>query len=222
MTKLYVVFSGHICAGKSTLIQELKNHNNLRNLGDIHFLEEAVNHDKLVLDAYYADPKSTAFSFEISTLGARLTLGNSIKKQKDIVIGDRNIIEARETFVKYNHDKKIISDSQLIIYDQIIIDGVNSGLLRSPDLVIFLDVPNVDILIERQKGRLAPGEKNLDLKYINDLAPYFSRYKDNFENAYWQAYRLRVPRLEILDASNDVQSLAERCEQVITEMYGVK
>ncbi len=218
MNPFYIVFSGHICAGKDTLIEELRKRGKLEDLDTVHYLTEAVNHDKDVLDAFYENMKDRGIFFDIATLGLRLTLGHSINDRRGIILGNRNVVEARETFVMHNFDNGLLSQPDLDLYDKIFKRGIEGKAVTSPDLVFFLDVPDVDILIERQKQRADSGEGKLNPEYLRELAPYFTGYKDKFKEAH-EKWTLKVPRLEVLDASQESSLLADKCEQVINEMF---
>ncbi len=225
LNPLYVIFSGNICSGKDTIIDLLQKNGKLKSLGyQITCLKEAINNDKDVLKAFYDDMKTTTFPFEISTLGSRLVLSSSINNFSGIVIGNRNVIEARHTFVEHAFASSFLNGMQLGMYDLVLRTAINDKVLIAPDVVFFLDVQDPEILFKRKGLRSDHGEEHLTLTYLKELIPYFDNLKNNFSDIYKQ-WGLKVPKFIILDASVDISQmpiLVEHCEKVIIESYKEK
>jgi deoxyadenosine/deoxycytidine kinase len=220
---LYVIFSGNICSGKDTLIDMLRNNKKLESF-QITFLKEAINNDKDVLKAFYDDMKSTTFPFEISTLGSRLVLSSCINNFPGIVIGNRNVIEARHTFVEHAFEKGFLNGMQIGMYDLVLRTAIDNKTLISPDIVFFLDISDPELLFRRKSQRSDHGEENLSKEYLEELIPYFENLKTNFTEIYKQ-WGLKIPKLVILDASLDITQmpiLVELCEKAIIEAYKEK
>ena len=222
---LYVVFSGNICSGKDTVIELLKKSGKLESLGyQITYLKEAINNDKDVLKAFYDQRKITTFPFEISTLGARLVLCSSINNFPGIVIGNRNVIEARHTFVEQAFNEGYLNGMQIGMYDLILRTAISDKTLISPDVVFLLDISDAEKLFKRKGQRSDQGEDSLSLEYLQGLVPYFEKLKTNFEEIY-KNWGLKAPKLVLLDASKDISEmpqLVEQCEKVIVEAYKEK
>jgi deoxyadenosine/deoxycytidine kinase len=222
---LYVVFSGNICSGKDTIIDLIRQRNKLEVPGiKVTFLKEAVNNDKDVLKAFYDDQKITTFPFEISTLGARLVLSSSINNFPGIVIGNRNVIEARHTFVEHAFSSGFLNGMQIGMYDLVLRTAVDNKTLISPDVVFFLDVPDPEILYKRKGQRADSGEEGMSLDYLKELIPYFDKFKNNMPD-YYKNWGLKVPKFIVLDASKDITEMpkiAEHCEKIIMESFKEK
>ena len=220
---LYVVFSGNICSGKDTIIDLIKRRNNLEEI-KVTFLKESVNNDKDVLKAFYDDRKTSTFPFEISTLGARLVLSSSINNFSGVVIGNRNVLEARHTFVEQAFASGFLNGMQIGMYDLVLRTAIDNKTLISPDVVFFLDVSDSEILFKRKGERSDSGEENMSLDYLKELVPYFEKFKNNFIEIY-KFWGLKVPKLIILNASGDISDmpdLADHCERVIIESFKEK
>ncbi|MDP3729098.1 MAG: deoxynucleoside kinase [bacterium] len=229
MKTTYVVISGPICAGKDELINKLKERNLLeKNLQDgeqVHYLSEAVNHDKNVLNGYYSDQKGTGEFFDLGTLCFRTVLTSTIKNKKGIVIGNRHPLEARATFIRYGGENNFLDATSIGLHDIVLRRGIEKKLIPIPELVFYLDVADPEILIERNKSRQAPGEENLMSEYLRNIAPYFGRYRDNFQEMY-QQFSVPTPELKVLDSSTDykqdpkiLEKLAEICEREILSLH---
>ena len=223
MNPTYVVFSGQICAGKDELINTLKRRNNLGK--DVHYLREAVNHDGDVLDGYYSDQKATGEFFDLGTLCFRTVLTSTIRNKHGIVIGNRHPLEARATFIRYGGENNLLDATAIGMHDIVLRRGLEKNLIPIPDLVFYLDVVDPEILIKRNKSRQATGEENLAAQYIRDIAHFFGRYRDNFEEMYNQ-FGVATPELVVLDSSIDysmnpniLERLAEDCENKILSLH---
>lgn len=218
----YVVFSGNICSGKDTVIDEIKLGRRFESLNiPLTFLREAVNNDPDVLRNYYEDQERMTFPFEMATLGSRLVLYGNLVKLQGIVFGNRNVIEARHIFVEHGSDNGLLNGMQIGMYDLLLRTGIDQGLLVSPDLVFFMDVQDPEILFRRKETRSDKGEENLKLNYLQELVGYYNRFRENFESIYKQ-WRLPVPKLFVLDASGDISEmpkLAKECERIILREY---
>jgi len=191
----------------------------------VHYLSEAVNHDPDVLNGYYSDQKGTGEFFDLGTLCFRTVLTSTIKEKKGIVIGNRHPLEARATFIRYGGEHDILDATAIGLHDIILRRGIEKNVIPIPDMVLYLDVADPEILIKRNQMRMAGGEENLAAQYLRDLAPYFARYRDHFQDIYHQL-GVRVPKLEIIDSSSDkyqdstcLERLAAICEQRILAMH---
>src|SRR3989344_4304719 len=171
-------------AGKDELIDKLKERNILgKDLPEgeqVHYLSEAVNHDPDVLNGYYSDQKGTGEFFDLGTLCFRTVLTSTIKEKKGIVIGNRHPLEARATFIRYGGEHDILDTTAIGLHDIILRRGIEKNVIPIPDMVLYLDVADPEILIKRNQMRMAGGEENLAAQYLRDLAPYFARYRDHF------------------------------------------
>tara|TARA_Y100000310_G_scaffold345776_1_gene469696 strand:+ start:824 stop:1576 length:753 start_codon:yes stop_codon:yes gene_type:complete len=231
---LYVVFSGHICTGKDSIIDVLKIRGELDKLvsqdAKVHFLSEVVNHDKEVLDGYYGNMADTTEFFEIGTLCYRSILSSAIKHMRGIIIANRHVIEARQTFVENSrlmHDdgKKYFDETATGMYDMMLRRAMEKGVVPIPDIVFFLFVDDPQILVERNLKRGDPGEKAIKAEYIKQLNPFFERYRKKFNEIY-EFWGVRPPKLVEINTSHDMetneqfmQMLAKRVEEEIAKSY---
>jgi len=232
---LYVVFSGHICTGKDTIIDALKERGILQEIvgpgAGVHILTEAVNHDQDVLGSYYGNMADTTEFFELGTLCFRSVLGSSIERKNGIVISNRHVIEARQTFVEHSRtlkkDKqKFFDETATGVYDMLLRRGMEKGVIPIPDVVFFLFVDDTEILVERNKKRGDVGEKTLTANYIRSVASYFDRYRKKFSDIY-KLWGLKPPRLieinvskSFLDNPDFLNQVAEQCEEEMRKAYG--
>lgn len=234
---VYIVIIGNICAGKDTLIEQLKQRKilekNIYETESVTYLQEAVNHDPMVLEGYYSDLKRNTAPFEYASLASRIILANKIKSQKGIVIGNRYVLEGRNIFVNVNSKKRedntdpYLTPIGVAIYDLILNHAIQQGL-PMPDLAIFLEVKDPEILHKRIAKRGIAAEQSITQEYITDLNNVYNDFKINFKELH-RARNLKPPRLVILDASGDndedsdfLDRLAETTEAEIIQTYKEK
>ncbi len=232
---VYAVFSGHICTGKDTIIDALKERGILKEIvgpgSTVHVLTEAVNHDQDVLAGYYGNMADTTEFFELGTLCFRSVLSSIIEKKRGVVLGNRHVIEARQTFVEHSrslkdNNQKYFDETATGVYDMLLRRAMEKGVIPIPDIVFFLFVDDTDILIERNNKRGDPGEKSITPHYIKSVAPYFDKYRRNFKEIY-EFWGVPPPKLVEINVSNSFISdkdflnmVASRCEEEIQKMYG--
>jgi deoxyadenosine/deoxycytidine kinase len=162
----FLVIEGNIGAGKTTLAKMISEEFNAQ------FVGEAFD-DNPFLEKFYTDPKSFAFTLEMSFMAERYSqLMNELQNRdlfKDFAVADyyfmKSLIFASVTLKdeEYNLYRKFFD----IIYSR----------LPRPDLYIYLykDVPVLKKQIEK-RGR--EYEKNISDLYLNNLnKAYFSFFK---------------------------------------------
>jgi len=234
---IYVVFSGHICTGKDTIIKALKDRGKLQNIlgpyAKVHFLSEAVNHDQEVLDSYYNNIADTTEFFELGTLCFRSVLGSIISKIRGIVVGNRHVIEARQTFVEHSRTlrkekQRFFDETATGVYDMLLRRAMEKGVIPIPDVVFFLFVDDVEMLIQRNKMRSDPGEKSISEEYIKNLSKHFENYRRNFSEIY-NFWGIPAPKLveintsaNLLTNKETLNTIAKHCEEEIEKVYAKK
>ena len=154
---IYAVFSGHMCTGKDTIIDALKARGKLKNIlgphSKVHYLSEAVNHDQDVLNCFYNNMQDTTEFFELGTLCFRSVLGSIIQNTRGIVIGNRHVIEARQTFVEHSRslkkeNQKFFDETATGVYDMLLRRAMEKGVIAIPDIVFFLNLSTWVFLIK--------------------------------------------------------------------------
>ena len=228
---IYVVFSGHMCTGKDTIIEILEKRGNLPKIAGpnakVHILSEAVNHDQDVLASFYKNMEDTTEFFELGTLCFRSVLSSIISKVRG------HVIEARQTFVEHsrslkNEGQRFFDETATGVYDMLLRRAIEKGIIPIPEIVFFLFVDDDNILIERNNKRNDPGEKSIDPEYIKNLSAYFENYRRNFADIY-NFFGVPVPKLVEINTSVDLfqdeqalNLIAEKCEEEIRKAYANK
>jgi deoxyadenosine/deoxycytidine kinase len=163
----YIGISGNIGSGKTTLCEELSK------LGYIIYNEPVESNP--FLDDFYNNPKEFAFIMQIYLLTERYKAIKSIIKNRKKGVQDRTIYEDM-IFVLTLYKNEIMSKNQKLIYENLFNSLMENTDL--PDFLIYLDIePKICLERIKERGRLC--EKNIELKYLEDLHNNYKEFIDN-------------------------------------------
>ncbi len=181
---MYVVVSGNIGAGKTSLSQIIS-----KEMGFSVYFEDF--HSNLFLKEYYKDMKRWAFATQINFLALRYEqiLHHVLLSEVPSVL-DRSIYEDREVFAKALHEDGLMTDAEWSVYDKLY--NLMVSHLPTPNLMIYLE-KTVDELLRNIAKRGRDFEKipreyleSLDLRYKKFYADWhFPKIKittDIYEN----------------------------------------
>ena len=215
MAKNVVIIAGNIGAGKSTLVNYLKQRGN--------FLCVPEFIDKTWRNHFYADRKSYTAYFEKSCLMGRIARHITAKKHPGMVIFDRGLIEAREIFVQNSHDEGFLSFKQLNSYDHELREAIDYLGRTDEDakqwmetLIVYLRAPP-KLCFERQKLRVQQlkDEKELiPLEYFERIHEYYEKFITNSENVYKKWGIRHGPRIITIDASQHISQNPQYLEDI--------
>jgi deoxyguanosine kinase len=176
-----ISIEGNIGSGKSTLIELLKN-------SDLNyvFIPEPVNlwneikdHDgTTILERYYQDPETYAFSFQMMAYITRIqTIRQAIKNnpENSVFIMERSVYTDREVFAKMLYHSKKINFIEYSIYLKWF-DQLNDIKL---DGIIYVET-DPRTCNTRIKQRNRQGEKDIPLSYLENCDVYHNNWINNF------------------------------------------
>ncbi|GMR11407.1 MAG: deoxynucleoside kinase [Anaerolineae bacterium] len=171
MAKHFVLVSGNIGAGKTSLTEKL---------GDRLGWEtdyESVDDNPYLAD-FYADMRSWAFYLQIFFLGHRARQHMALAKSEVSAIIDRSIYEDAEIFARAALELGTVSDRDYETYRQVF-DLVVS-LLPTPDLLIYLKA-SVPVLMSRIQVRGRDMEGGVTGEYLLLLDKYYEEWMAGFD-----------------------------------------
>jgi deoxyadenosine/deoxycytidine kinase len=188
---MHFIFSieGNIGSGKSTLVEFLKKSKKnikLSNLPIVYLQEPVDQWDKIknengisILEEFYKDPKTWAFSFQMMAYISRLSLlKKTIRENPDsIIITERSTFTDRNVFAKMLYDEKNISHIDYQIYNTWFGEFVKELTLSG--IIYVKTSPNK--CSERIKKRNRIGE-NIEIKYLNKCAQYHDDWIEPQDN----------------------------------------
>jgi deoxyadenosine/deoxycytidine kinase len=174
-----VSIEGNIGAGKSTLIQKLKE--KYAENDEIMFLQEPVDiwesikcpiTQKNMLQKFYENPSKYGFSFQIMAFHTRLELiknaiANASENCKTIVM-ERSLDADAEIFAKMLKENGILEDIEYQIYQKITLESLKE---YSSDGIIWLNIP-FETCYERIQKRARKGEEDISCDYLEKCEQY--------------------------------------------------
>ena len=171
MAKHFVLVSGNIAAGKTSLTEKLG-----EQLGwETAF--ESVDGNPYLAD-FYADMQSWAFNLQIFFLGHRAKQHMSLAKTEGSAMIDRSIYEDAEIFARAALELGTVTDRDYATYRQVF-DLVIS-LLPTPDLLIYLKT-SVPELMTRIEARGRDMEGGVTEDYLSLLEKYYEQWMARFD-----------------------------------------
>lgn len=165
--KLFIAMAGNIGCGKTTAAKMVS-----QNFGFELFDEPVV--DNRFLKDYYADMGRWSFTLQLEFLIKRTQHHELIATVDKSCIQDRTLYEDPEIFAKYLHGLGHMTNKELDLYFDYF-NRLNRDL-QQPDKVIFLDVPDVEILLERIRTRGRVEEQGIDGEFLRGLNAYYSTF----------------------------------------------
>jgi deoxyadenosine/deoxycytidine kinase len=188
---IIISIDGNIGAGKTTLINQLKERFNSSK--NIVFADEPVSEwEKLgLLQLFYSDKVKYSFLFQ---MGAFITRFKILKQLLDtkpkVIITERSLISDLNIFAQMLTDQAFMNETEFHIYKQFYSEFQP---MCNTDYFIYVSTP-VETCIERIKRRNRTGEENIPVDYL-ELCDHYHRkmvekyqdkviYVDQIENIY--------------------------------------
>lgn len=171
MAKHFVLVSGNIGAGKTSLTQKLG-----ERLG-WETAYESVD-DNPYLSDFYADMRSWAFYLQIFFLGHRAQQHMALARSDASAMIDRSIYEDAEIFARAALELGTVDKRDFATYRQVF--DLVVGLLPTPDLLIYLKA-SVPVLMNRIQDRGRDMEGGVNADYLALLEKYYEEWMDKFD-----------------------------------------
>jgi deoxyadenosine/deoxycytidine kinase len=179
----FVVVSGNIGVGKSTLVGRLGDA-----VGSVGILED--HEANPYLERFYADPARWAFHVQATFLGLSITDYERATAAAGAVL-ERTVQERLDVFARELGDAGVLSAEELGVLRRLH-EAAERPSLRRPDLLVYLHAPP-EVLAERIAGRGQAGESKVSLDYLRGLD---ARYAD-FVGAWTECEVLAIDTVEL-------------------------
>jgi deoxyadenosine/deoxycytidine kinase len=185
---MYIVVSGNIGAGKTSLAQIISNE-----LGFSVYFEDF--HANLFLKEYYKDMKRWAFATQINFLALRYEqIIHHVLLSNFPAVLDRSIYEDREVFAKSLHEEGLMTDDEWSVYNKLY--NLMVFHLPPPNLLVYLEKKVEELL--RNIGKRGRDFEKIPAEYLESLD---KRYKDFYVN--WHFPKIKVCD-DIYDCRGDI------------------
>lgn len=171
MAKHFVLVSGNIGAGKTSLTERLG-----ERLGWVTGFESVE--DNPYLTDFYADMRQWAFHLQIFFLGHRAEQHRRMARDSRSAIIDRSIFEDAEIFTRASLELGNLSTRDYETYRRLY--EIVVAALPAPDLLLYLKAP-ASILLDRIRARGRAMEREVTEEYLSLLEQYYNRWLDGFD-----------------------------------------
>jgi deoxyadenosine/deoxycytidine kinase len=168
--KKFVVVSGNIGVGKSTLVGHLARH-----LAWDPFYEPVVENPYLA--DFYRDMRTWSFHSQIFFLTRRLKIHRQLCDHPSSALQDRSVYEDAEVFARNLHQQGYFDERDYASYRDIY--QTLSTFLPPPDLVVYLRA-SVDTLAARISQRGRSYERNITREYLAQLNDLYEEWMEGF------------------------------------------
>lgn len=169
----YIAVAGNIGAGKSTLVDFLR-----QRFGLTPFFEP--NEANPFLPLFYGDMQRWAFHSQIFFLTHKFRLHQALTLQPGTVIQDRTIYEDAEIFAENLYRTGMMTSAEYATY-RTMYEGIIETL-RPPDLMIYLRA-SVRTVRHRIRLRGRPEEQSLPLDYIKRLHNLYESWFERYDRS---------------------------------------
>ncbi len=178
MATKYIAIAGNMGSGKSSLVDFLCRHFDLKP-----FFEP--NDINPFLSLFYKDMKRWAFHSQMHFLTQKFRIHQELDRFPGTVVQDRSLYEDAEIFAHNLYRQKYMTREEYRTYRDLYEAMVE--VIRPPDLLLFLHCP-LRTLKKRIAGRGRSIERNIPDAYLKRLERSYRR---------WIARYIRSPILEI-------------------------
>ena len=168
----YIIVSGNIGVGKTTLVQKLGEYFNW------HTVFESVT-DNPYLEDFYSNMKYWSFHLQIYFLSCRIKQYLEASKLYKSIIMDRSIYEDVNVFLPALYDLGNITkrdvDTVLQTYN------IVHKILPLPNLLIYLKAPINTIMQRINKRGLNFDYKNISRDYLELINSYYEKWVEQYK-----------------------------------------
>lgn len=175
MKKMFITMAGNIGCGKTTAAKIVS-----QSLGYELFDEPVI--DNRFLRDYYADMKRWSLTLQMEFLIRRVEHHELIETVPKSCIQDRSLYEDPEIFAKYLHGLGHMTDNELNLYFDFF-ERLTKTLIR-PDLIVYLQVDDVQILLDRIRLRGRVEEQGITTDFLQGLGGYYVSFPQVCRNKY--------------------------------------
>ncbi len=195
----YIIVSGNIGVGKTTLVQKIGEYLNW------HTIYESVSDNPYLAD-FYSDMKYWSFHLQMYFLGYRAKQYLEAVKLSKSIIMDRSIYEDANVFLPALYDLGNITKRDFNTVRQAY--NVIKKSIPSPDLLIYLRAP-IETLMQRINNRgLKFDHENIGEDYLNLINSYYEKWIEQY--ALCPILFLNTKELNYIEDKGCLKSVAEQ------------
>lgn len=203
--KRFIVISGNIGSGKTTLTTKLSEHYQW----EPHF--EVVNENPYLAD-FYGDMNRWSLQLQVYFLSKRFQAHQQILKSKSSAIQDRSIYEDAHIFARALRDSGKMEERDYQNYLELY--HTMTEFLRPPDLVVYVR-RTVSGLKEKIRERGRDYEKEIPDAYLHQLNDCYDDWIGNYKLG--KVLTVNADPLDIKNRPRDFEYVCSRIESSLEQ-----
>jgi deoxyadenosine/deoxycytidine kinase len=168
--RFYVNVTGNLAAGCTTIAIRL---------GEAHGWHVILERDveSPFLKKFYDEPKRWAFHnqvyFIMQSLEQHLILSSDVTLANATVVQDYTIFDPLDVYARSMAELGALSADELEVLERLF--RLFKGLVRAPDLLVYLKAP-LEVIWSRVRKRARPTERAVDIRYLEVLQECYDRF----------------------------------------------
>ena len=220
-----ILIAGNICAGKTTLVNYMKERrlDIEENLGqEVTIYPELI--DQVSRENFYEDQDNYTFGFELYCLTLRMSRYAKAKSNSGIFIFDRGMIEGAEVFAKNSYQAGPFKHDEHELYQKVLHKALdNLKRARSPEwlekLIVYLRVEDPKELKRRNIIRAQEQDvEEIPLSYLTSINQRYEDFIANVDKIYRGKYAVPTPKVLTIDASVNMRDDQEYLDSVLGQI----
>jgi deoxyadenosine/deoxycytidine kinase len=201
----YIIVSGNIGAGKSTLAGRLADR-----VGWSAFYE--AESENPYLEDFYRDMGRWSFHSQLYFLTDRLRMFTKISQSDGILIQDRSMYEDAEIFARNLYMRGLMSQRDYATYQKTY--NLLCSFIQPPELVVYLK-SDLFTLKERIKSRGRACEYDIDDEYLLGLNALYEEWIGAYD--FSSVLTIDTSRIDIVRRESDLNRVVELIRDAVKE-----
>lgn len=185
---------GNIGSGKSTLVSNLNQHQNV-----YHVVQEPISEMNDLLVKYYKDISKWAFHLQCKVLLLYNKMKQNFSKERSYVV-ERSPIESKYIFAQALFDSGQLTKIEFQLYEEIY-----DSLGWTPDMIIYVRV-DPGTCFERIKERSRECENEIPIAYIEQLHDLYEKF--------YQKYKFSK-NFFVVDGNKNADEVYQQCKTLL-------
>ena len=193
MTRV-ISLCGNIGSGKSTLVSNLNQHQNV-----YHVVQEPISEMNDLLSQYYKDLSKWAFHLQCKVLLLYNKMRQSFNKERNYIV-ERSPLESKHIFAQALFDSSLLTKIEFQLYQEIY-----DSLSWEPDFLIYIRV-DPKTCFERIKQRSRECETDISIDYITQLHALYEAFFEKHKHS---------KNFFVIDGNQEQSQVYKQCQQLL-------
>jgi deoxyadenosine/deoxycytidine kinase len=207
-----IVIDGNIGVGKSTIIRRLQHR-----LDKVNFIAEPLEMyqsagGRNLMQEFYQQKPGASFLFQLEALTRVNQCYMNARSMPGKTVFERGIASSIFAFSESAFHRGQLDGLEYCLLKRVSdMININRPEINDREIVIFLDLIDIDVGLERIKGRERVEERDIDRDYYKMLN---HAYRFNYLNAQNHGFK----KVYVVNAEQDVEDVLDEVEEIIEKV----